>query len=75
MSVRDSVQESLGFTPFQLIYGHKVRGPLKVLKESWLWEENTTPVAAYVISFHDKLQNAIRLALSHLSKAQGRMKD
>lgn len=74
-SVRDSVQESLGFTPFQLIYGHEVRGPLKVLKESWLWEENTTPVAAYVEKFHGNLQSALRLAHLHLGKAQQRMKD
>jgi len=32
-SVRESVQESLGFSPFQLIYGHEVRVPLKVLNE------------------------------------------
>ena len=29
-SVRDSMQERLGFTQFQLTYGHKVRGPLKL---------------------------------------------
>nr|XP_027227085.1 uncharacterized protein LOC113819048 [Penaeus vannamei] len=46
-SVRDSVQESLGYSPFQLIYGHEVRGPLKVLKECWLIEEEDIPVAAY----------------------------
>ena len=72
-SVRDIVQKSLGFTPFQLIYGHEVRGPLKVLKESWLGEENTIPVATYVRNFH-KLQSAIKLAHSHLGEAQERMK-
>ena len=35
-AIRDSVQESLGFTPFQLLYGHEVRGPLKALKECFL---------------------------------------
>ena len=73
-SVRDSAQESLGFTPFQLIYGHEFRGPLNVLKESWLWEENATPVSTYVRNFHDKLQTAIKLAHSHLGEAQERMK-
>ena len=28
-AVRDSVHESLGFTPFELIFGHNVRTPLK----------------------------------------------
>ncbi|XP_076049782.1 uncharacterized protein LOC143030516 [Oratosquilla oratoria] len=32
-AIRDSVQESLGYSPFQLIYGHEVRGPPKVLKK------------------------------------------
>ena len=32
-AVRESVQESLGFSPFELVFGHSVRGPLKLLKE------------------------------------------
>lgn len=31
----ESVQDTLGFSPFQLVFGHEVRGPLAVLKESW----------------------------------------
>ena len=30
-AARESVQESLGFSPFELVFGHRVRGPL--LKE------------------------------------------
>ena len=30
-AVRESVQESLGFSPFELVFGHTVRGPLKLL--------------------------------------------
>ena len=26
-AVRESVQESLGFSPFELVFGHTVRGP------------------------------------------------
>lgn len=29
-------QESLGFSPAELLFGHTVRGPLKLLKEKWL---------------------------------------
>ena len=32
-AIRESVQESLGFSPFELVFGHNVRGPLKLLKE------------------------------------------
>ena len=33
---RESMQESLGFSPFKLVFGHTVRGPLKLLKEKLL---------------------------------------
>ena len=39
-AVRESVQKSLGFSPFELVFGHSVHGPLKLLKENWL-SENT----------------------------------
>ena len=34
-AVRESVQESLGFSPFELVFRHTVRGPLKLLKETY----------------------------------------
>ena len=33
---RESVQESLGFSPFELVFGHSIRGPLKLLEEQIL---------------------------------------
>lgn len=35
-AARESVQESLGFSPFELVFGHNVRGPLKLLKEKFI---------------------------------------
>jgi hypothetical protein len=35
-AAREAVQESLGFSPFELVFGYTVRGPLKLLKEKWL---------------------------------------
>ena len=35
-AARESVQESLRFSPFELVFGHTVRGPLKLLKEKSL---------------------------------------
>ena len=32
---REVPQESLGFSPFDLIYGRSVRGPMAILKELW----------------------------------------
>lgn len=33
LAAREVVQESLGFSPNQLVFGHRVRGPLAVLQE------------------------------------------
>lgn len=31
-AVREDMKESLGFSPADLVFGHTVRGPLKMLK-------------------------------------------
>ena len=38
-AVRETLQDSLGFSPFKLVFGRIMRGALKLLKESWLDEE------------------------------------
>jgi hypothetical protein len=35
-AAREAVKESLGFSPFEIVFGHTVRGPLKLLEEKWL---------------------------------------
>ena len=74
-AVRESVQESLGFSPFELIFGHSVRGPLKLLKENWL-SENTESLNLldYVSKFRDKLKKACELAQQNLKTSQSKMK-
>ena len=74
-AVRESVQESLGFSPSELVFGHTVRGPLKLLKEKFLSQEDT-PVSLlqYVSDFRSKLLTACEAAKSNLKKAQGKMK-
>ena len=73
---RDAVQESLGFSPFELVFGHEVRGPLKLLKEKWL--EDSSSVDEHSIidigKFSYKLQRATEIAKENLSVAQQRMK-
>ena len=38
-AMREAVQESLSFSPFELVFGHTVRGHLKLLKEAWVTKE------------------------------------
>jgi hypothetical protein len=33
-AVMETFQESLGFSPFQLFFGHSMGGPLKILKDN-----------------------------------------
>lgn len=75
-AARDAVQESLGFSPFELIFGHAVRGPLKLLKEKWLSisGENDENLLDYVCKFKERLTQAWNIARQNLKGSQGRMK-
>ena len=74
-AVRESVQESLGFSPFELVFGHTVRGPLNLLKEKFLSQEDTPfNLLQYVSYFRRKLLTACEASKSNLKKAQGKMK-
>lgn len=42
-AIRETVQESLGYSSFEMLYGRQVRGPLKVLKEQWYHESPQYP--------------------------------
>ena len=44
---REVPQESTGFSPFELLYGRTVRGPMHILKE--LWTESKSPYASPVV--------------------------
>ena len=37
---RSSIQESVGFSPFELLFGRKVRGPMEILKAYWAKEKH-----------------------------------
>ena len=73
-AVRDSVHESLGFTPFELIFGHNVRTPLKMLKEKWVDKNEKTDLLSYVRTFKNKLSDACSLAKKCLKTSQETMK-
>ncbi|KAK3092929.1 hypothetical protein FSP39_008989 [Pinctada imbricata] len=73
-AAREAVQESLGFSPFDLVFGHTVRGPLKLLKEKWLTETSDLNLLDYVSNFKEKLYNACKLAQENLKTSQMKMK-
>ena len=74
-AVRESVQESLGFSPFELLFGHSVRGHLKLLKEKFLSNDETSlNLLQYVSDFRNRLSRACEVARSNLKKSQCKMK-
>ena len=50
-AARESIQESLGFSPFELVFGHQVRGPLALLSEQWTNKETHVNLLDYVLNF------------------------
>lgn len=74
-ATREAVQESTGFSPADLVFGHTIRGPLKLLSEQ-LVAVNRAPVLVteYVSSFRERLHHAWDMAKKHLSNAQMKMK-
>ena len=58
-----------------MVFGHSVRGPLKLLKENWL-SENTESLNLldYVSRFRNKLKKTCELAQQNLKTSQSKMK-
>ena len=73
-AAREAVQETLGFSPFELVFGRTVRGPLKLLKEKLLNDETDTNLLDYVSKFKYKLNRASEIARENLKEAQSKMK-
>lgn len=77
-AIRETTQESLKFSPAELVFGHAVRGPLKVLKEQMLGlGTSLSPkvnVLDYVSRFRDRIHEACLHAKVFLSEAQHDMK-
>ena len=74
-AVRESLQESLGFSPFELIFGHIVRGPVKLLKEKFLSDDDSSlNLLQYVSDFKNRLSKAFEAAQSNFKSAQNKMK-
>ena len=70
-AVRESVQESLGFSPFELVFGHTV----KLLKEKFLSNDDSSlNLLQYVSDFKNRLSKACESARANLKSAQRKTK-
>ena len=73
-AVRSTCQESLGYSPFELLFGRKIRGPLKLLQDTWLNESSALSFNEYVDNIQKRLKDAHELSMQHLSYCQSKMK-
>ena len=72
---REVPQASTGFSPFELLYGRDVHGPLDILKESWeASKKSNESVVSYVLSTQQKLRKMTEIVQENLSKAQEKQK-
>ncbi|XP_077550628.1 uncharacterized protein LOC144163779 [Haemaphysalis longicornis] len=74
---REVPQASLGFSPFEMIYGRHVRGPLSVLRELWTNEKMDDEVRTtygYLVDLRTRLEETCQLAHDKLENAHLRQK-
>ena len=72
---REVPEASTGFSPFELVYGWPIRGPLSLVKDNWLQvDDNNTSVIEHVLDIRTKLSECTKLAQEHLKDSQSKMK-
>ena len=75
-ALREAPSESLGFSPNQLVFGHRVRGPLEVIREAWCGDGcKKRSLLEFVLATRERLTSALEIAKSNLAGAQGKMKE
>ena len=68
-------QAFTGFSPFELLYGRAVNGPLDMLKNTWeAGGPGEHSVVSHILSISDKLAKMTELVKSNLSNAQERQR-
>ncbi|KAK3711512.1 hypothetical protein QZH41_016430, partial [Actinostola sp. cb2023] len=74
---REVPQESTGFSPFELLYGRTVRGPMHILRELWtkdVTKPDTKNCYQYVFELRDRMEQTLQIAQEQLKVSQERYK-
>ncbi|XP_071510123.1 uncharacterized protein [Diadema antillarum] len=76
-AIRESPQDSLGFSPFELLYGRKVRGPMTILRELWtgnIETGETKTTCQYMFDLRNRLEETCHAARDQLERSASRYK-
>ena len=72
---REVPQASTGLSPFELIYGRDVGGPLDVLKGKWIQPKpEGNDIINYVNKVHERVKTAKKIVYENMTKAQKKQK-
>ena len=74
---REVPQCSTGFSPFELVFGHNVRGPLFLIKEKLLEnsdEPDQIPVTEYVIDMRNRIKEFLKISNENESASKSKQK-
>ena len=69
---REVKQDTLGFAPFELLYGRTVRGPMAILRELWsknVPDEEQQSTYQYVFELHNRLEETCKLVEESLKES------
>ena len=74
---REVPQQSLGFSPFELLYGYPVRGPLDVLRSQMAQSPEANlemDAAEYVTNMSNRMRDTAEIVQENLAEAQSKQK-
>ena len=76
---REIPVQTLGFSPFELLFECSVEGPLSLLKSTWLHSQTSLEkakpnVVKFMLDLRDKLATCQELAVDHDKEAQSKVK-
>ncbi|XP_066982815.1 uncharacterized protein [Macrobrachium rosenbergii] len=75
-AIRNHPNSSTGVAPFELVFGHKVQGPLEIMFEMLKSNQNgEVKVGGLVEDLRSRMLNAWKFARENLEQSQSRMKE
>ncbi|XP_078250152.1 uncharacterized protein LOC144589428 [Pogona vitticeps] len=73
---RSVPQASTGFSPFELLFGRRVKGPLDLIKQNWeqITQDDPQDIVTYIDSLMNDLKRNLELAAENLQAQKVRQK-